>query len=77
VEWCPTLEPEHSLGHAKELVDTFETQLRAHSGGKSGRGGLGLDIQKAAAVEAGRDCSGGHLQSRNERGIEYYYILHI
>lgn len=28
VEWRPTLEPEDSLGHAKELVNGFE-QLRA------------------------------------------------
>ena len=29
VEWCPTLEPQHSLGHAKELMDKFESQLPA------------------------------------------------
>lgn len=29
VEWCPTLLPKHSLGHAKELVDEFEGRLRA------------------------------------------------
>jgi hypothetical protein len=29
VEWSPTLEPEHSLGQAKELVVEFEAQLRA------------------------------------------------
>jgi hypothetical protein len=34
-EWCPTLEPQHSLGHAKELVDEFEAQLRAHRGAKA------------------------------------------
>ena len=27
VECCPTLEPQHSLEHAKELVDEFEAQL--------------------------------------------------
>lgn len=38
VEWCPTLEPEHSLGHAAGLVDKFESRLRVHCGAKSGRG---------------------------------------
>ena len=28
VDWSPTLVPEHSLGHAKELVDEFEGRLR-------------------------------------------------
>jgi hypothetical protein len=38
VEWCPTLEPQHSLGHAKELVDKFESQLRAHRGPRAEEG---------------------------------------
>ena len=29
VDWCPTLLPEHSLGHAKELVYDFEARFRA------------------------------------------------
>jgi hypothetical protein len=62
VEWCPTLEPEHSLGHATELVDKFEAQLRAHHGAKSGREGLGLKIKYQAAVET--DTSGGQQQKK-------------
>jgi hypothetical protein len=26
VEWCPTLQPVHSLEHAKELVDEFDPE---------------------------------------------------
>ena len=37
VEWCPTLEPEHSLGHAKELLVEFEEKLRARRRVKSGK----------------------------------------
>jgi hypothetical protein len=62
VEWCPTLEPQHSLGHAKELVDEFESQLRGHRGTKSGRGGLGLKIKKQMALES--DAFGGHQQKK-------------
>ena len=42
VDWHPTLMPEHSLGHAKEMVDKFEARLRAQRKIKNVRGGLGL-----------------------------------
>jgi hypothetical protein len=58
VEWCPTLKPQHSLGHAKELVDKFESQLRRHRGTKSGRRGVGLKIKKQMALES--DVFDGH-----------------
>jgi hypothetical protein len=58
----PDLEPQHSLGHAKELGDKFEALLRAHCGGKSGREGLGLKTKKQAAVEA--NASGGQQQRK-------------
>jgi hypothetical protein len=48
VEWCPTLEPEHSLGYARELLDEFEEQLRARCRVKSGKS----------------DASGGRQQKR-------------
>jgi hypothetical protein len=38
VKWASTLEPEHSLGHAKELMDEFEARLQAKRGVKNGRG---------------------------------------
>jgi hypothetical protein len=60
VELCPTLEPQHSLGYAKELVDKFEARLQAPRGAKSGRKGLGLKIKKQAVVEP--DASGGQQQ---------------
>jgi hypothetical protein len=62
VEWCPTLEPQHSLGHAKELVDKFESQLRGHRGVRGGRRGLGLKIKKQMALES--DASRGHQQKK-------------
>ena len=36
VEWCPTLEPVHSLEHAKELVDEFEARKLALRKDKKG-----------------------------------------
>jgi hypothetical protein len=39
VDWYPTLQPENSLRHAKELVDKFEARLRAQREVKNGRGG--------------------------------------
>ncbi|PVH68102.1 hypothetical protein DL98DRAFT_237198 [Cadophora sp. DSE1049] len=41
VDWHPTLLPEHSLGHAKELVQKFEARIRAQRGVNHKRGGLG------------------------------------
>jgi hypothetical protein len=54
VNWSPTLEPEHSLGHAKESVDKFEARLRAKRGDKNKRGRLGL---KRAVIEADESSS--------------------
>jgi hypothetical protein len=62
VEWCPTLEPEHSLGHAKELVDEFEEQLRSRCRVKSGRGELGLKVRKQGMLES--DASGDRQQKK-------------
>jgi hypothetical protein len=53
VKWCPTLEPVHSLEHAKELVDEFEAQLRALHKNKGGRQSV-----------MGADVSGGQQQKR-------------
>jgi hypothetical protein len=62
VDWYPTLLPEHSLGHAKELVDKFEARLRAQREANNGRGGQGLKRGERAVVEA--DASGGQQQKR-------------
>jgi hypothetical protein len=62
VDWHPTLLPEHSLGHAKELVDKFEARLRAQREAKNGRGGQGLKRGEQAVVEA--DASGSQQQKR-------------
>jgi hypothetical protein len=64
VEWCPTLEPEHSLGHAKELVDKFEARLRAQRGAKSGRGRPGLKVRQQAIGQA--NASGSQQQKRRQ-----------
>jgi hypothetical protein len=39
VKWCPTLEPVHSLGHAKELVDEFEGNSKRCAWTKKGERG--------------------------------------
>lgn len=65
VEWCPTLEPQHSLGYATELVDKFEAQLRAHRGAKDGRKGSRLKIKRQVTAEA--DAARGQ-QQRKQRG---------
>lgn len=65
VEWCPTLETEHSLGHAMELVHEFEAQLEAQRRVKGGRWGLGSKIKKQVVVEA--DTPGGQQKKRRGR----------
>ena len=62
VDWYPTLLPEHSLGHAKEMVDKFEAQLRAQREVKNGRGAAGVKRGERAVVEA--NASGGQEQKR-------------
>jgi hypothetical protein len=57
VEWSPTLEPEHLIGHVKELVLEFEARLQAQRSVKSKRGGLDLKVRQQTAVEA--NTSGG------------------
>jgi len=64
VDWSPTLVPEHSLGHAQELVDEFEARLRAKRGFKNGRGRPGLKWDERMVVEA--DVSG--RQQKRPRG---------
>ena len=65
VEWCPTLEPEHLLGHSKELVDEFEAQLRVQHGIKSAGGLLSL---KAGQKVKGQVISLGSQQQKRARG---------
>jgi hypothetical protein len=52
VDWHPTLLPEHSLGHAEELVQKFEARIRAQRGVNNKRGGLGSKTRQKASVEA-------------------------
>jgi hypothetical protein len=65
VEWCPTLEPEHSLGHAKELVDEFEARLQALRNNKEGR--MGPAVKRDGHAVVGADVSGGQEKKR-QRG---------
>jgi hypothetical protein len=51
VDWSPTLVPEHSLGHAKELVDEFEARLLALREVKNGQRGPGSKRDERAVVE--------------------------
>jgi hypothetical protein len=61
VEWCPTLEPVHSLEHAKELVDEFEVRLLALRKDKV-QMGPGVKRDGQAVMEA--DVSGGQQKKR-------------
>jgi len=64
VVWAETLEPEYSLGHAKELLDKFEAQLRAQREAKN-KGGPGLKRGEQVVVEAG---GSGDQQQKKHRG---------
>jgi hypothetical protein len=64
VEWYPTLEPEHSLGHAKELVDEFEAQLLSRRGFRNESEVMGLKVRKQVMLEA--NASG--CQQKKRRG---------
>ena len=64
VEWYPTLEPEHSLGHTKELVDKFEAQLLSRRGFRNESEVMGLKVRKQVMLEA--NVSG--CQQKKQRG---------
>lgn len=59
VEWCPTLEPVHSLEHAKELVDEFEARLIAIRMDKERR--------KELAVKREGQSMGAHVSSDRQK----------
>ncbi|KAH6661857.1 hypothetical protein B0J14DRAFT_663139 [Halenospora varia] len=65
VAWCETLEPEHSLGHAKELVDKFEARLLAKREVKNGQKKPGLKRRENAVV--GADASAQQQKRRRGR----------
>jgi hypothetical protein len=56
VEWCPTLQPKHSLENAKELVDEFEARLRALRKDKERRVGPSVKRDRQLTMEG--DVSG-------------------
>jgi hypothetical protein len=60
VEWCPTLQPVHSLENAQELVDEFEGRLRALH--KDRKGGLSIKRNKPVTVEG--NIAGAQQQKR-------------
>ncbi|KAH6667669.1 hypothetical protein B0J14DRAFT_169312 [Halenospora varia] len=65
VAWCETLEPEPSLGHAKELVDEFEARLLAKREVKNGPKKPGLKRREHAVV--GADASAQQQKRRHGR----------
>jgi hypothetical protein len=65
VKWCPTLEPVHSLEHAKELVDEFEARLIALRMEKERRKEQGV---KRDGQSMGADVSGGQQKKRRRAG---------
>jgi hypothetical protein len=64
VEWCPTREPKHSLGHAKEQVDEFEARLQAL---RNDKGRTGPDVKRDGHSVVGAGVSGGQEKKR-QRG---------
>jgi hypothetical protein len=60
VEWCPTLEPVHSLDYAKELVDEFEARLLALR--KDKEQGVGPCIKRDSQAVMGAEAPGGRLK---------------
>ena len=61
VRWAGTLEPEHSLGDAKEMVDKFEARLCKREV-KKRKKGPGSNRGKNVVVEA--NASAGQQQKR-------------
>jgi hypothetical protein len=59
VEWCPTLEPAHSLEHMKELVDEFEARLIAMRMDKERR--------KEPAVKRDGQSMGAHASGGQQK----------
>ncbi|KIM94395.1 hypothetical protein OIDMADRAFT_60723 [Oidiodendron maius Zn] len=64
VDWHPTLEPEHLLGHTKELVDEFKARLEEERVAKEGGGLSTLMKQKAA----GQVAASGSQRLKRPRG---------
>jgi hypothetical protein len=62
VEWCLTLQPEHSLENAKELVDEFEARLRALRKDKERRVGPSVKRDRQLTMEG--DVSGAQQMKR-------------
>jgi hypothetical protein len=62
VKWCPTLEPVHSLEHAKERADEFEARLIALCMDKEWRKGPG--VKRDGQSMMGADVSGGQQKKR-------------
>lgn len=64
MEWCPTLQPVHSLEPAKEPVDEFEARLLVLRKDKKGR--------VAPGVKRDRQMMGGEVlggqQNKRPRG---------
>lgn len=52
VRWAETLEPEHSLGDAEEMVDKFEARLSVKREVKKWKKGPGSNRGKHVVVEA-------------------------
>jgi hypothetical protein len=67
VDWHPTLIPEESLGHAKELVDKFEARLQSQRRVKSGQRGPGLKRGERAVAKA--DAPSAERRRNREAGL--------
>lgn len=56
VEWCPALQPIHSLKHGKELVDEFEARPLALR--KDREEGMGPSVKHGRKMMVGGDVLG-------------------
>ena len=65
VDWHLTLEPEHLLGHGKELVDEFKARLEEEREAKGG-GGLSTLMMKQKAI--GQVTASGSQHLKRPRG---------
>jgi hypothetical protein len=69
VRWAETLEPEHSLGDAKEMVDKFEARLSVKREVRSGRREEGTGFEPGQARGGRSQCFGWPTAEEAARSI--------
>lgn len=64
IDWQPTVLPRHSLGHAEQLVDEFESRIQAKRGLFGKRGGTGSKPRPKVSIEPEASRSAGEKALR-------------